>query len=229
MSTALALYNSACDALTKARTLLDVTDVANKAAAIKELARLTKERPLEIQAADLRIRSERSLGKMLAQVGLHKGGRPSKKTKSKSETVSNSETVSTPTLDELGIDAKLSSRAQDLASIPDATFESRIALWRDRAERGAGRVTAKLLRDGGEKTPKKRASALKVSDWENATDDQRFAFIEAVTVAEIVDVFGAAEFYRALSEAQKDAMWEAERADQDAQESQQTNGETAHP
>jgi hypothetical protein len=226
VTSALTLYNSACTALAEARTLLDAKDVADKAAALKELARLTNERPLEIHAADLRIRSERRLGEMLAQVGLHRGGRPSRKTNSNSETISNSEPVPAPTLEELGIDPKLSMRAQKLASIPDSVFATRIASWRDKAERAGGRITAKLLRDDEEKPPKELASPLKASGWSKATPEQRREFVLAVKPSELVAAVGASAFYRGLSRQQRsdfdaelDAEWQAS----------QQNGKAAHP
>ena len=61
-------------------------------------------------------------------VGLAKGGRPT-------ETPAKTEGVLEPlTLEDVGIDYKLSSRAQMLASIPAAEFEEKIVEWREKAE-----------------------------------------------------------------------------------------------
>src|SRR5258708_5807123 len=143
MSSALILYNSACTALAKARSLLDVKDVADKASAIKEYGRLANDRSLELNAAELRIRAERRLGEMLKATERHRGGRP--------ETGTDKEPVSTPRLEDIGIDKKLSSRAQKLASISDRAIEARIARWREDAERGTLRITTNLLRDDDKK------------------------------------------------------------------------------
>jgi N6-adenosine-specific RNA methylase IME4 len=147
MSSALILYNSACTALAKARSLLDVKDVADKASAIKEYGRLANDRSLELNAAELRIRAERRLGEMIKAgkaAGTIAEGRPPKN-------CSNSEQFPRVTLDEMGIDRKLSARAQNIASISDRAIEARIARWREDAERGTSRITADLLRDDDKK------------------------------------------------------------------------------
>jgi hypothetical protein len=50
-----------------------------------------------------------------------------------------------PTLEEIGIDKNLSSRAQKLAKVPQETMEARITDWRTTAERDGGRVSANIL------------------------------------------------------------------------------------
>jgi N6-adenosine-specific RNA methylase IME4 len=127
----------------QARTLLDVKDVADKAMAIKEYGRLSQDRSLELNAAELRIRAERRLGEMLKASERNAG------TLRRGSDTEPRDT--TPTLDEIGIDKKLSSRAQKLASISDRAIEARIARWREDAERGTSRITADLLRDDDKK------------------------------------------------------------------------------
>src|SRR5690606_12583822 len=56
--------------------------------------------------------------------------------------------IGKPTLAEAGIDKKLSSRAQKLAAVPAAEFESMVADWRGRIESENERVTTDLLRRG---------------------------------------------------------------------------------
>lgn len=144
---ALDLYKTACRALGEARDIVAVKDVADRAAALKEYARLANDRVLEINAAELRILSERKLGQMLESAkesGQVSRGQPPKK-------CADSEQFSRVTLDEAGIDRKLSSRAQKLASISERAMDARLATWREAAERGAARVTVNLLRDGDKK------------------------------------------------------------------------------
>jgi N6-adenosine-specific RNA methylase IME4 len=148
MTSALVLYDSACNALAQARSLLDVKDVADKALAIKEYGRLANDRSLELNAAELRIRAERRLGEMIAAgkaAGVIAEGRPPKN-------CSDSEQFPRVRLNEIGIDRKLSSRAQKLASISERAIEARIARWREDAERGVSRITVDLLRDEDKKT-----------------------------------------------------------------------------
>jgi N6-adenosine-specific RNA methylase IME4 len=88
--------------------------------AIEVYARQAKNQELETAAAKIRLRAERRLGEIMGELHaegrIHKGGRPS------GETGSHSEPVSQVKLADLGIDKKLSSRAQDLAALPDEAF-----------------------------------------------------------------------------------------------------------
>jgi hypothetical protein len=134
------LYKSACRALVEARDIVSVKDVADRALAIKEYGRLAADKTLEIDAAELRIEAEIKLGKMLLaakDIGQVAVGRPKKCSYEEQFRV---------TLDEAGIDRKLSSRAQKLASISERAMGARLAAWRQAAEKGAGRVTVNLLR-----------------------------------------------------------------------------------
>ena len=70
-------------------------------------------------AAELRIRAERRMGEALRDTEMAKGGRPS-------ETPTPGVSVSAPTLEEIGITAKQSSRYQQIAAIPKDTFETAI-------------------------------------------------------------------------------------------------------
>jgi phage N-6-adenine-methyltransferase len=140
----LILYGAACRALAAAKTTDEVKDIRDRAEAMRAYARQAKNRQLEVDAAEIRIRAERRLGELIrAQketVGLNVGGRPI--------TGADGELViadTRPTLADAGIDKKLSSRAQKLAAVPEAKFEGLVAEWRDRVERENERVTAALL------------------------------------------------------------------------------------
>jgi len=142
---ALSFYDQARTALAQAKTLAEVNEIADRSAAVREYARRAKDRELQINAQEMVIRAERRLGEMVVYIkkttGLHEGGRP--------KSGSNSEPVSArPSLDEIGIDKKLSSRAQRLASISERAIEARLTAWREGAARGAERATVNLLRDG---------------------------------------------------------------------------------
>lgn len=81
------------------------------------------------------MRAGRRLGEMIrAQketVGLNRGASGSIVTCSVREPVKDTR----PTLAEVGIDKKLSSRAQKLAAVPAAKFEGMIGEWRGRVEK----------------------------------------------------------------------------------------------
>ena len=130
-TSALIQYDIACQALAKARSVDEVKDIRDKSDAMRHYARQAKNKDLEIDAAEIRIRAERRLGAMLLEqketVGMAKGGTPYRSTCSATEQVENP-----PTLTDVGIDRKLSMRAQKVASIPEATFEGMMGEWRER-------------------------------------------------------------------------------------------------
>ena len=89
----------------------------SKAEAMRVYSRQAKNRQMEIDAAEIRIRAERKIGLLMQEqresVGLSEGGRPAK-TGSQSDPVNQP-----PTLSESGIDKHLADRARKTAAIPD--------------------------------------------------------------------------------------------------------------
>ena len=117
---ALVHYENACRELAEAHAIDEVKEILDKTVAIEVYARQAKNRELETAAAKIRLRAQRRLGEIMGELHregrIHRGGRPS------AETGSNLEPVSQVKLADLGIDKKLSSRAQDLAALPDEAF-----------------------------------------------------------------------------------------------------------
>lgn len=142
MTAALIRYDAARAALAECKAIDEVKTWADKAAAMQAYGRMAKDKSLEVDAADIRLRAERQLGTLIAAQkadgGLHQGGRPPKKTGAKKEP------VFALTLAEVGIDKKQSSRAQKLAAVPEAEFEAEMDQWRERMETEGARVTARL-------------------------------------------------------------------------------------
>jgi hypothetical protein len=143
-SKGLVRYEAACKALAAAVSADEVKDIRNAADAMRAAARIAKNKQLEVDAAEIRIRAERRLGELLQEqkktVGLHKGGRP--------KTSANQEEVSSISLPEAGIDHKLSSRAQKLAAVPKQEFEQELTDWRERVSSENKRVTTRLQERG---------------------------------------------------------------------------------
>lgn len=137
--TALLKYDAACRAVSEAKTLDEVKDVRDKAEAVRHYARQAKNRELEIDCAEIRIRAERKLGEILclskSSGQLNKGGRPSLRR------------IGRATLRDIGITKALSSRTQRLAAIPQVTFEKTLIRWRADATGIDGRVTPGLALD----------------------------------------------------------------------------------
>lgn len=146
---ALAKYDAAILALSEAKSVDEVKDLRDKAEAMRAYARQAKNKDLEADAAEIRIRAERRLGELIAGQkatdGLNAGGRP-QKTGSDTEPVSQKATLA-----EAGIDKKLSARAQKMAAVPAAEFESMVGEWRERVEVENERVTTNLLAAGEKK------------------------------------------------------------------------------
>lgn len=111
-------YDLARSALSEAKTLGEVMEIANKAAAFREYARRAKDRQMEADAIELRIGAERRLGQMLIEIkkttGFYEGGRPVKKRVKLDD--------SKITLAEIGITYRLSSAGQALANMSDDQF-----------------------------------------------------------------------------------------------------------
>lgn len=143
----LSFYDTARQALAQAKTLSEVKDIADKGAAVREFARRAKDQTLKADAQEIIWRSERRLGEMLIEIkkttGFAKGGKPYQE----KFTGPNLEPVAPPpVLADIGVDKKLSSRAQKLASISERAIEARIASQREEALSEKGRLSADLLK-----------------------------------------------------------------------------------
>lgn len=125
---ALMKYDVACNALAAAKSFDDVREIHNAAEAMRAYARMARNRTMEVDAAEIRIRAERRLGEMLLEAknigDITKGGRPFKRPNRVERRFS---------LREAGIDKKLSSRAQQSAKISDGAFADLLSGWRERA------------------------------------------------------------------------------------------------
>lgn len=123
-------------------SLEELKVVRDRAEALRVLCGLAgAAREIQAEAAELRVRSERRLGELLASVDLPRRGRGEYPRNQNAET-SHQDTFP-PTLEELGISRTQSSRWQQIASLPEALFESHLALNRTS---GDGISSAGLLR-----------------------------------------------------------------------------------
>lgn len=137
-------YDAACRALAEAKTVDEAKELHDKAEAMRAYARQAKNKGLEVDAAEIRIRAERRLGEILTaakETGQIAEGRPSKN-------CANEEQFSRVRLNDAGVDRKLSSRAQKLAAVPTDKFESMLGEWQERVSLEGERVTTRLLRAG---------------------------------------------------------------------------------
>jgi N6-adenosine-specific RNA methylase IME4 len=151
-------YEAACRALYEAKSVDEVKTIRDKAAALKAYARQAKNRQLEIDAAEIRMRAERRVGELMEMqrqsVGLATGGKPYQ------DTGLQQNPVRTPTLEEAGIDKNLADRARKMAAVPEEKFEAALGEWRERVADETMRVTSNLLL-AGERAQAERVAPVK--------------------------------------------------------------------
>lgn len=136
---ALIRYDAACRAVAECKAVDEVKDWRDKAAALQAYARQAKNRQLEVDSAEIRIRAERRLGQMLQEAPKNTGAMGVGKS-----ALDTAESTQPPTLGELGISHDLSSRAQQIASIPDEEFEQTLAEHRAEQQAVTGRTMERL-------------------------------------------------------------------------------------
>lgn len=160
--TSLIRYEAAKAALAEARAVDEILQVRNHAEQLKLYARQAKDLSLLADATEIRLRAERKLGVLLVnaketgQLGI---GRPSRSNLSpttgsdEEETEENGsapEQFSRVTLEEAGIDRKLSSRAQKWARLGDEDFDATLLDTRERILAGGAPVVS--AKPNGERT-----------------------------------------------------------------------------
>jgi N6-adenosine-specific RNA methylase IME4 len=158
-------YDAFCRAIAAAVAVDEIALIRNKAAALQAAARVAKNKVPEVQCAELVLRAERRLGQMLteqkATVGMAPGGQPYQ---DGTPTGSDPEQVArrAPTLKEVGIDRKLSMRAQKLAAVPADKFEGMVTEWKGRVAKEGERVTTNLLKEGEQQLERQRRAETKL-------------------------------------------------------------------
>src|SRR6516165_10380706 len=126
----LPLYEAACRALERAKTVDEVKNILNQAAAMQACARQAKNKLLEAYAAEIRERAERRLGQMIAaqrDAGLlNPGTRLLGGGGGAGGSVADPP-ADLPTLKELGIDKHLADRARKAVALPLDVYEAALA------------------------------------------------------------------------------------------------------
>jgi hypothetical protein len=153
--TQLVKYEAAKYALQQARSVDEVKNIHDVSAAMKAYAIQAQDKQMEIDASEIRIRAERRLGEMIRTqketVGLATGGQPYQS----KPTSTSKEPVERPTLSDVGISKKLSSRSQAIASIPEEEFEETLTQHREEQQAVTAKTMERLSKRGQEIVHKK--------------------------------------------------------------------------
>lgn len=181
--TQLIKYDAACKALAEAKAVDEVKAIHDQSEALRHYSRLAKNRQLEVDAAEIRIRAERRLGQLLNEkkaAGALRG--------QGERIISNVDSVDisnrAPTLAEIGVTRDLSSRAQKIAAVPDDEFELTLAEHREEQKAVSVRTMKRLTTAGERQKPQQRPAVdALLAAWKAANSDERMAFLVAIGLA----------------------------------------------
>jgi hypothetical protein len=150
----LQFYDAAKAALSKAVKVDEVKQIHDKAAAYKAAAKIAKDKTLEADAAEIRMRAERRLGELMDQqkktVGLNKGGGDKRSKHRDSKKPGDAK----PTLAEAGIGKNLAQRARTAAKPSDQEFEQKVAADKEQIKSPPLKVVSKGKSASKSKTAK---------------------------------------------------------------------------
>jgi hypothetical protein len=184
----LELLKDARSSLERARSLSDVKAILDVAIAAKKYAEAKKlgEESLAY-AQEIINRATRRMGEMLAETPKHEGGRPP-------ETSNNSLPVlPPPTLKTLGVTRMQSSRAQQLAKIPEEVFEQSVSRPQNRLLRVARDIETQEARAAADATPidlgDVRIEHCSLSDLELEADSVDLIFTDPPYPAEFIPLW----------------------------------------
>jgi len=152
-TTQLIKYDAACRAIATAKSVFDLKQIRSAAIAMKDIARLAKNKQGEADMTEVRTRCERRLGEMIA--AQRKAGLLAKGTRgqlrgdvpvggSAPDPPTNAQAPAI-TLAEMEIDKHLADTARKLAAVTDTKFEAIVADWRGQVEQGAAKATVNVL------------------------------------------------------------------------------------
>jgi hypothetical protein len=115
----LVLYDKMCQSIKEAHDFDELKDISNEAELRAQASRIAKDKVNERRLQDIKVRAERRLGQLLAEgkEARQKRGRPKKGPR---------DTISKPTLLELGVSKKKSQRMQKLGAVSQGDFEKAI-------------------------------------------------------------------------------------------------------
>lgn len=181
-------YDAARAMVAQLVTVDEVRELENKAEAVREYGRRSKDRGMEIDAAEIRLRAERRRGELLLEMkaeGALLEGRPGKGGKigngrPDSTVLASRETapVERVTLKQLEITKTESSKAQALAAYDGGSFERLVARWRAFQEKDRGKVSLDV-KSAEEKERKRGEREAQLAKKQAALPDKKYGLIYA--------------------------------------------------
>lgn len=145
--TELIRYEAACRAIAEAKTVDEVKEIRDVSIAMKAYARQAKNKEMEADAAEIRLRATRKLDQLVkAQketVGLAKGGGPGR---GKTGVTKTPDLSSPPTLGEAGIDKNLAKEGRKVGALSDEEFEEVVTETRKAVTGAARNVVNKMTK-----------------------------------------------------------------------------------
>jgi hypothetical protein len=131
----LVIHHCAIEAVTPemlpAASVDEVKDLHDKSEAMRVYAHQAKNTELEVRASLIRLRAERRLGELLAVMDKNPGARGNPGGRGAPIVPCQEGRAHSPTLAEVGIDYKLSARAQKVAALPEGVVEAFVAKARE--------------------------------------------------------------------------------------------------
>jgi hypothetical protein len=158
-------FESACKAVSEAKTFYDVMEIRDRGEAMRALGKIAKDRTIEQDGLELRLRSESRLGEMMEEAPKAEGTKAQLKGKEVSGRLRvNPPEAKIPSLKSQGIDKNLANRARTLARMPKEEFERHIKERREAVGKNVDKhiiknVTSKETKDEIRKEHKQRYDA----------------------------------------------------------------------
>lgn len=168
-------YDVACRALAEAATIDEVKDIYDKAEALRIYTRQAKDTEGEENFTRIRLRAKRELGaRLLAdrEAGKLHEGRPRKKKGSESEPLERIKIA------DFGIDKKLSAESQDLARLPEPSYQVIEAKVLAAVRANEGHGTRKVM-TAQEKKEKRAQKEKLLGEYQRALPNKKYGVIVA--------------------------------------------------
>lgn len=146
--TAILKYDAACTAIAEAKTVDEVSEWIDKAAAVREYGRRAKNRKLELDALEIRVKAKRRRGELLAELKTANRLREGRKKLSPTN-----DSLPVYSLDDLDLTANESSEDQAIAKIDGDSFARLVARCRAYAEANPEKHSINVLKPPPEGGP----------------------------------------------------------------------------